>query len=142
MSVLVAIVCFWRTEGIIYLSLLPVFAYKLGLLKKNSLKEWQTRLTYAAALIFIFIVFLIVSITTSDKYQITATLNPLSTMIQSDLHGKNVNEDLDAINKVVDLSIVKKYPSATEIPSFWHGAVRNDYYNHLNGYSSHVYNLS
>lgn len=140
-SAIIAILCFWRSEGIIYILFLPLFAYQLGFLNKKSLKNKSTYFTIAGALCFMSLAFFITKATTSDKYQITATLNPLSTMIQHKLQGKNISTDLSAINKVIDLSIVKKYPSYDEIPSFWLGGIRNDYYVNLKGYNGHVYDI-
>ena len=138
---IMSIICFWRSEGVLYLLTLPLFAYKLGLVQKSKLKDISTYTTILIGLSLIGLAFSINKVTTSDKYQITATLNPISTMIQGDLRGKNINQDLEALDKVVDLSIVKQYPSYDEIPSFWHGAVRDDYYLHLKGYNSHVYSI-
>lgn len=140
-SIILAVVCFWRSEGIIYIILLPLFAHKLGLLNIKSVKRKSTYILLALAISFMAAVFVVVASTTRADYQITATLNPLSTMVQSKLHGKNLDKDLGAINRVVDLSVVKKYPSFAEIPSFWKGAVRDDYTDHLKEYNMHIYNL-
>lgn len=140
-SAILAVVAFWRSEGLIYLLFLPVFAYTLGLLSKSALRNTATYVAFVGALIFIGISYWITSGTANDQYQITATINPLSTMVQGNLKGKHINQDLAAINKVVDLSIVKKYPSYDEIPSFWNGAVRPDYSKHLKGYNFHIYRM-
>lgn len=140
-SVVLAVICFWRSEGFIYFLLLPLFAYELGLLRRIV---WRKPSSYAMCAIvigFFGLAFSITKATTSDLYQVTATLNPLSTMVLGNLQGKDTSKDLDAINRVVDLSIVKKYAAYSEIPSFWHGAVRSDYKNHLDGYNSHIYNI-
>jgi hypothetical protein len=62
-------------------------------------------------------------------------------MLGTKLKGNHLQENLDAINKVINIPVVKKYPSYIEIPSFWQGGVRDDYYDHLKGYNYHVYSL-
>lgn len=70
----------------------------------------------------------------STKYEITAMINPLSTMVQHPLKGDNVQKRLNTIDKTVDIHILKQHPSYIETPAFWNGAVRSDYAEHYNSF--------
>ena len=140
-ATLIALISFWRSEAIIYLTLLPLYAFKLDLLSKESLRKGSTYILFLFSILIILLFYGVVKITTSDKYQITATLNPLSTIIQGEGIEDRNKEELDKIGKVLNLDIIKKYPSYIEIPSFWHGGVKDDYYLYLDGYNREVYKL-
>lgn len=136
-----SIICFWRSEGLIYLILLPIFARMLGLLNRSALRQKSTYVIYALSLVFIGLTFWITSVTTRADYQITATLNPMSTMIQGKLQGEDIDKELAAVDRVINLAIVRQYPSYTGLPAYWNGALREDYFNHLHGYNLHIFNI-
>lgn len=134
-SILITLLAFWRTEGIYYLVLLPFIVVKLGLIRVQCQKRIKSYASILLCVIIVCVGFSINKLTTSPMYQITASLNPLSTMIQHPLKGNKIQENLNNINAVVDLGVLRKYPSYTEIPAFWNGAVRGDYALHLSEYN-------
>jgi hypothetical protein len=127
LSFLIALVSFWRTEGIIYLSLFPVSIYVTRyymLLKKKDIKSYAV---ISLCVVIISLGLMINKATLNPRYELTAYINPLSTMIQGELRGDKTEESLTKINKAIDLNIVRDYPSFTEIPSYWKGAVKSDF---------------
>ncbi len=53
------------------------------------------------------------------EYQLLAVFNPLSNLLQEDENIKISNKDLEGLNKVLDIEILKKYPSYKEVPAYW-----------------------
>jgi hypothetical protein len=135
MSSFLVLLSFWRTEGLLFLLLIPVLYVKLGILKK------PIRFNYRAFAIAIYI-FLIIGLswaatrfTADPKYQLTATINPLSVLLQYDLKGPNIENDLKAIDKVIDLELLRDNPSYTEIGALWIKGPRPDFESHMDDYS-------
>jgi hypothetical protein len=61
-------------------------------------------------------------------------INPLSIMIQQPLNGATIDDDLAKIDDVINLDLLRQYPSYTEIPGYWAGAVRDNYSEHLSSF--------
>ena len=125
-TVLITILCFWRSEGIFYLLLLPILFIKLKIFSKKDFNK-KIFIYLLPSILFFLAGFAITEYTTDKKYILASMINPLSIMIQSDLNGKNINNELEEINRTIDLSIVRANPSYIESPSFWMGAVRENY---------------
>lgn len=115
----VAVLAFWRSEGIATLLLLPVAFIVLGVSgARRSMPRRFVGVLLAGLLTIGFSGWL--SRATSDPaYQFTALINPLSTMTQGPLHGSDVDADLRAVDSVVDLEALRSMPSYTETPVFW-----------------------
>ena len=122
-SFLTFILMIWRSEGIIFLFIEPLL---VSLVYKNVNKKILT----VVALIILNIIIIkfnniYLNILTrdakknEDTYSLTIFINPLSEMLQSDLKGKNIDEDLENIDKVLNIEVLKANPSYVEIPSFW-----------------------
>lgn len=129
-SFLITILSFWRTEGILYLLFLPYLAYKLNFFR---IKPFSLSLRGALSLMVCCIIVLtgyfISRNTYYIKYDITVFANPLSQMLQEPLRGSEIKQKLAIIDKVVNIEMFKKHPSATEIPAFWlPGGVRESTY--------------
>lgn len=128
------LLAFWRAEGIFYLILLPVIFVKLGYMRRPT-KRTISALVAIGCLSVVASGYMATSVTASPKYQVTASISPLSLMLQHPLKGASVTQDLAAINKVLDVEKVKSMPDAYEIPSFWSGALRPGYEAHLASYN-------
>ena len=123
LAILTAIVSNWRSEAIYLVLSVPLFiffVYNEEVNLKNSIK-----------ILSIFILaFFIVSL--PQKYEELRTktdvpsdrnlpmiINPLSYMLTFELKGDNLDKDLENIDKVLDIELMKKYPSYMETPSAW-----------------------
>jgi hypothetical protein len=131
MTAMIILLAFWRSEGIYYLLILPVIAHKLDFFARKSWRRATVPLVIFAAIVMVLGGYLVNKATSNDRYGLTAMINPLSVMIQSPLKGNNVEQRLKNIDKVINLEILRKYPSYTEIPAFWAGAVRDNYQDNL-----------
>lgn len=102
-SILIALVAFWRSEGVIFclLPLCLIFA------KRNSLKL-KKGLIFCA--ISICMVFLMKKLTISNyQYMITSLYYPIQHMVQTDeLDYEGVEEDLEKINVVFNVEVMRK----------------------------------
>ncbi len=141
LCLLLVFVCFWRSEGIVYLAFIPYVAIKLGLFSVRGSLRTSSAAWCAGALILLAGSYYLTSTTADPTYKLTATINPLSTMLQKDLKGKHVAQDLASIDKVLDLKILKKYPSYEEVPAFWSNVVRPDFQPHTSEYNRAVLDL-
>lgn len=131
-GVLIGILCSWRSEGMYYILFLPIYFYALGFLKKKYITDYRLLLMIVVTIVSIWLLIAFGKSNPHPLYPVTATINPISNMIQSELKGERVKESLDAIDKVIDINIVKKYPSHNEIPSFWQPNARRE------GYAEHI----
>jgi len=126
-TLLVTLLCFWRPEGIYYVVVLPFLFVHYKIFHPTARRTFTPYLLLAACLLTFATGWAITSATTDPKYQLTAEVGPLSTMIQKPLKGQNVNTRLEQIDKVINLQVLKKYPSYFEIPAFWNGGIRDNY---------------
>lgn len=131
LSLLTMLVSFWRTEGLYYLVVFPVVIVWLRLFTKVTVRTLKPYVYTGAALVIMVFGLVVTKLTHNDRYDITGLISPLSLMIQHPLKGDNVPERLHHIDKAVNLSVVKKYPDAEEVPAYWNGAVREDFESHL-----------
>lgn len=123
-SCAIAVLAFWRTEGVMTLLLLPVGFVVLGMTR--LVRPAPVRLLGVVASGLAVIVFSgwLSTSTVNPTYQYTAMINPISTMLQGDLQGPNVEEDLRAVDSVIDIDAVRSMPSYTETPAFWTAGIR------------------
>jgi len=130
-TTLVMLLCFWRPEGIYYIATLPF------LFVHHRIFTTRTRRTLAPYLLLGFCIvtlgsgWAITKATSNPAYELTAYINPLSTMIQKPLKGQDVSSRLAQVDKVINIQVLKKYPSYVEIPAFWYGGLRPDYAPHV-----------
>ncbi len=130
----ITVAAFWRSEAAFLLVLIPVLAISLRVFRPR--KVGVPVRTAVAALIATGLAFTglagVSAATTSPRYAVTAVYNPLSVMLQGDLGGPNLERNLAAIDRVVDLDIVKRDPNIYNIPTFFTKKVlRPDYRAHL-----------
>lgn len=137
LSTLVTLLAFWRTEGIYYLILIPILMVVLGFFRVPGQRVVSTVAALACGLIVVT-GFGLVNSTADPRYQLTASINPLSVMLQQPLQGEHLQENLAVLNTVINLDMVKAMPDAYGIPSFWadNGAViRDGFREHLTEYN-------
>lgn len=121
--VLTSLLILWRSEGIIFCIFMPVLM--LVTYYKNGMNYVKTIILIVVNIMIVFIYNNIINSIEpwaekdEKQYGLTIYINSLSQMIQEDLKGKNINENLENINRVLNLEVLKEYPSYTEIPSFW-----------------------
>lgn len=136
--ILIIIMILWRSEGILFAVLAPILM--LLVYHKKGINILKT-------IVLIVINFVIITSYTNtingledwvknsnNIYGLTIYINPLSEMLQGDLKGKNVEQNLQGIDKVLSIEVLKKYPSYLEIPAYWDDSVnliRADYEKHL-----------
>lgn len=122
------IMVLWRSEGLVFIIFAPLiigFGYK--------------KLNIALKIAGIFFISMIVSYIGFNKvfkenedksYSLLVYVNPLSNMLQEDINV--TDKDLEAIDKVMDIELIKQNPSYTETPSYWNGRlIRDDYKDNL-----------
>ena len=135
--ILTTLLILWRSEGIIFCLFIPILM--LIAYNKKGMNYTKTILIVIMNVIILLMYNHVINsmedwVTKSKaKYGLTIYINPLSQIVQEDLHGKNISENLENINKVLDLEVLKKYPAYTEIPAFWNSSdlVREDFQEHL-----------
>ena len=112
--VLSALIILWRSEGIIFIFILPIL---MTITYKNLRKVYLV----ALMLIINIITYLGYSkiIPSDSRYQTLIFMNPLSVMLQEELKGDNIQEDLEKIDKVMDVKLIKENPSYIETPAYW-----------------------
>ena len=112
--VLSALIILWRSEGIIFIFILPIL---MTITYKNLRKIYLVLLM----LIINIITYLGYSkiIPSDSRYQTLIFMNPLSVMLQEELKGDNIQEDLEKIDKVMDVKLIKENPSYIETPAYW-----------------------
>lgn len=131
----ITIAALWRSEAAFLFVLIPVLAVSLRVWRPREAGV-QTRKALAAlaatALVFAGLVG-VSAATASPRYAITAVYNPLSAMLQDDLGGPNLERNLKAIDRVLDLDAVKRGGADIyNILTFHHKRVlRDDYRSHL-----------
>lgn len=120
---LTGIVSYWRSESIYLLLVTPLFiflTYKVRFNFKNLI----------GILGLVIVSFIIISLPQriyeySNKSDVPSGRNlpmfegPLAYMLSYDLKGDNLEEDLNNIDKVLDIELMKKYPSYTDTPAVW-----------------------
>lgn len=132
-STFIVLLSFWRTEGIFFLVILPLLFFKL------KLHAGFPRLSYQSCILILYILIIVSGSlfatrhTADPKYQLTSTINPLSMMLQYELKGDNLQEDLKAIDKVIAVKLLKDNPSYADIGALWKGP-RPDFQNHMSEY--------
>lgn len=119
-SFLIALISTWRSENIVYLPILIFLWFYLGLYRSLK-KQWKATLASTVGSLVIVVFFFGLSRFTADpSYSMTINLNTLQMIVHSDLK-EGAEKDLAAINKSIDVEILKKYPSYCDIDSFWYG---------------------
>lgn len=133
----ITVAALWRSEAALLFVLIPVLAISLRIFRP---REAGVRTRKAvAALVATGLVFTglagVSTATASPRYVVTAVYNPLSVMLQGELGGPNLERNLEAIDRVLDLDIVKRDPNIYNIPTFFTAKVlRDDYRAHLTAF--------
>ena len=137
--ILIALLILWRSEGILFIILAPIlmlFVYKVKDTKINIIGV-ITLLIINVVILFAYKTMLKLAADwvpfEEDRYGLTIYINPLSEMLQKDIKGKNLEKNLEDIDKVLSIEELKKHPSFLEIPSFWESdsLIREDFQKHL-----------
>lgn len=129
MYLLNSIIMLWRSEGIIFLFIIPIL---IAIVYKNVRK-----LYIVGVMILINLITYVgyEKIVPSDsKYKTVIFINPLSVMLQQNLKGANLQEDLEKMDKVLDINLIKEDPNYLEISSYWNyqnTIFREDYKEHM-----------
>lgn len=134
-TTLITVLAFWRSEGIVFLALLPLFFVKLGFLKQLRTKDRKSLHVLHVSICAVFIIilgYLGASYENSPRYKVTTTVNPLSVLVQ----GQDTStKDWQNINKVINIDLLKKNPDYTDIKVFWDARfLRADYEQYLSEY--------
>lgn len=139
-SLLATVLAFWRTEGIIYLLLIPIFGQMLGIFDFTrpikSLKD-KSVLIFIIPLLFIAAASLITIKTTSPKYQIPPSLGALSMLLSNSDTNKVVvdKSDIATINHVIDVHTLVNDAAYNDVPVlFWQGKLKPGFENNIRGY--------
>lgn len=130
----ILVLSFWRTEGIYYLVLGPL---AILFIFRKQMNSKRTLLSFLASFLFVgavYFPFYQLKKSHPNNYLLTIYVNPLSMMFQEDI--KISKEDLNNINSVLDVEILKQNPSYNEIPAFFKGVVREDYKEHLSSFNA------
>ncbi len=116
LSFLTAILSVWRSEGIIYLLLIPLIIL-IAYYKRIKFKQYF--LFILLVLLFFLILYFPQYRGTKDeyKYKLTAIINPLSVMLNSNLNG--YEEVKDELSNAINVDILRDNASYLEIPAFW-----------------------
>lgn len=111
-SCLISILSVWRSEAIFYTVLGPLVLY---LLSRNKI---GIRKIMVLLILSILITSLLNIVQTRGikaqtgnpfKYKLTAISEPLAALLKHPLRGKNVEEHISMINKVVDVNLLKNH---------------------------------
>jgi len=103
-AVLTALVSTWRSEGIIYLLVIPVLL--LILFKKNITWRPLISLVLAATVISGSIMLMQRSGGQDDSYFITGIMQPLHGVLSTDFKSDSKEEDLKNIDKVLNIDLL------------------------------------
>ncbi len=119
----------WRSEGIIFLICNPICIF----ITYKNIFNIQNIIKMCIAL---FIPMMLYTKINSDKmYTATTTIIPLSIMLNQNLQGEHLKSDLENIDKVFDLDVLKKYPNYHFMQCYWDDNVcKSDFYANLDKY--------
>ena len=122
----IALLVSWRSEGLIFVVLVPVVFLTIWPLASSQ----RFRVFAPLALMSLLLVGTVYSANShysNPRYPLTAIINPLSAMLQGELSVSKDSSDLAnlaTLDRFIDVQLVGLMPSVTEIPSFWAGAAR------------------
>ncbi|MBF5080350.1 hypothetical protein [Quadrisphaera sp. INWT6] len=125
----VAVLATWRTEGFLWLAAVPYLVLRLGAhrsLRGTGPRRWRAVAALAAGATALGLVFWLADTTEDPQYRYTASINPLSVMLQEPLRGDDLAGTLADLDSAVDLDVVRANPNATDVTAYWLGAVRPD----------------
>ena len=125
--ILSSFIVLWRSEGIIFLLFIPI----LMALTYKELRKPIKMIAICVVLVGTYVTFNKIFESNQDKnYSLLIYANPLSNMLQEELEVKQ--EELEAIDKVMNIEVLKDNPSYSETPSYWSGnLIREDFELHL-----------
>jgi len=137
LSTAITLLAFWRTECVFYLLLIPMLAVVLRIFRRSETGVRRRTIVVAVGAVAAVVVVNIgaAAVLSNAKYTVTAVVNPLSVMLQKPLSGPHLEENLAAIDRAIDLDLVREMPSAYNIPSYWTDRLlRPDYKAHMSGF--------
>ncbi|ODA89518.1 hypothetical protein ATY41_05370 [Leifsonia xyli subsp. xyli] len=137
LSTAITLLAFWRTECVFYLLLIPMLAVVLRVFRRSETGVRRRTIVVAVGAVAAVVVVNIgaAAVLSNAKYTVTAVVNPLSVMLQKPLSGPHLEENLVAIDRAIDLDLVREMPSAYDIPSYWTDRLlRPDYKAHMSGF--------
>ena len=122
-AILTGIVGYWRSESIYLVLAIPLFifiTYKINWNLKNIIKIFGICiLSFVIVSLPQKIVELKEKTSVPSSRNLPMFVNPLSYMLTQDLQGDNLEEDLEKINNVLDIELMKKYASYEETYCIW-----------------------
>ncbi len=140
-TLLITLLAFWRTEGIYFLLLLPLIAYRLRIFSRPSAIP-PRGVAWIAVSVVLFLAGTAANfVTANPRHQVLATLNPISVMLPKIIENGESKDNLNKISTVVDPQVLSKhFSSYVDIPAYW------QYYNNAdspvqafkNGYEKYI----
>ena len=133
LCLLIGIVGNWRSETIYLIFAGPLFVFLSYNIKVNIKNIFKVCIPVIVS--FMLIMFPQKYLTRNQSFvesssrNLTVYVNPLSYMLTKDLKGKNLDENLEKIDKVLSIDILKKYPSYSGTPCFFapNSCVKSNY---------------
>jgi hypothetical protein len=125
---LAAVLCVlatWRSEGVFFILLLPIIYWRLGFLSRRKRFD-EKRIGATLSLLVVLVSFGASLATAVPRYAVTAIVNPLSIMLQDQSNWRNDDPDLNSLSKILDLHLIARNPSASEIPALWSDEWQDD----------------
>ena len=111
LSIILIILCSYRTEGIVFMALIP-FIYVLML--KKEIPNIKQRilyiiLTFALSLLLIIPQESVYKKTYSGQYEVTSYVNQLHVVVKNELDNNPKSDELKTISKVINMKELMKY---------------------------------
>lgn len=136
--ILTVLVSSWRTEGIFYLVILPIIIYMLYQ-KRSITKKQGIGVIVSAILLTLFINGYNNKLIGDNDYSITATIVPVVAILR-DERAQLTQEELEELERVINLDVVKQNEIFKAEELFYMGLVRDnytkqEYYNYLKTYA-------
>jgi hypothetical protein len=134
LSAAITLLAFWRAECVLYLLLIPMLAVTLRVFRLSDAGARRRSALVAGSLVaaVVLVNVGVAGVLSNVKYSVTAIVNPLSVMLHQPLGGPDLKANLAAIDRVIDLDLVREMPSAYDIPSYWTDRLmRPDYAAHM-----------
>lgn len=126
LTVAMSLLAFWRTEGFVFLLLLPFVIWRFKYFDIST-KAFQ-KIVSLVACIFTFVLFFEINKAQSNpQYTVAAVISPLSVMLQGDLGDNPRSDDLLALDEYLNIDVIKENPNPLNIDSFWMGAIRGEF---------------
>ena len=116
---LIAILGFWRSEGIYLIALLPLIIWRLGIINRTNYKRVKAWVLVALALLPIAFTGYLTKITSDPAYALTSVAGPISILATNPEIMESSAAEFESIGKVLNIYTLQQTADYTEIRSFW-----------------------